>query len=139
MTNPAANLGSATYVALTHAGGTAVTDDSQYFRKFTPRLSAPRRDTTTFGNGSRKKIAGFKDGVYDAEGVWDSAIHAIMMGIWGGTAAPFILGPAGTATGKAKDSGSWICTDYSYPTTVDEEVTFTATFEVDGNVTSGTF
>lgn len=139
MTNPTANLGSAVYVALTHAGAGSVTDDSNYFRRITPRLQAPRRDTTTFGNTYRKGIAGFKTVGYDVEGVWDSSVHAIMMGIWGGTAAPFIVGPAGTATGKAKDSGSWFCTDYSYPANVDEEVTFTATFEIDGPLTSGTF
>lgn len=139
MTNPSANLGSATYFAWTRAGQGSVTDMSNYHRKITPRYAAPRVDTTTMGNSARRAISGFIENGYDVEGVWDTTIDGYYMSVLGGTAAAGIYGPAGSVSAKAKHSGSWVCIAYSPPADIEEAVTFTATWEVDGAVTASTF
>lgn len=139
MTNPTANLGSATYFAFTRAGQGSVTDMSQYHRKITPRYNAPRKDTTTMGNSDRRGIAGFKENGYEVEGIWDTTIDSYYMAVLAGTSAPAIYGPAGSVSAKAKHSSNIFCTAYSAPANIDDAVTFTATWEVDGAVTVSTF
>lgn len=139
MTNPNANLGSVSYLALTGAGGTVPTDVTQWCRDIKPRYVAPRKDTTTMGNRSRRGIASFIENGYDIEGIYDKTVDAFFMGILGGTAAAGVYGPHGSASGEAKHSSNMFCTAYQPPSNVDEAVSFTATLEVNGDVTRTTF
>jgi hypothetical protein len=139
MTNPTANLGSATYFAITPSAS-ALTDVSQYHTTITPTYAAPRIDTTTMGNTTRNSISGYIENGYTVAGGWDTTVDGYYMGILGaGTPSAIVYGPGGSVTGKAKHSSNATCISYSPPSDRDAAVTFTAEFAVNGAVTRATF
>lgn len=140
MTNPIANNSTVTYFAITSSGGANLgTDLSQYVTAVTPNYGAEQVDVTTFGNSSRQRIAGFLAFEYALEGVWDTALDAIMFPLLGGTAAPIRYGPAGTASAKARHDSTAVLTAFNPPANVNDAVRWTASYLVSGPVTRTTF
>ena len=100
--------------------------------------SGDTAEVSTLGDAAKEYIAGMTDATASLEGVFDPAAGTLLATLVGGTAAPFAYYPQGTASGKTKFSGSWICTGYSNPSSRDDAVTFGAEFQVTGAVTIGT-
>ena len=101
-------------------------------------------EVTAFGDGGTKSIPGLQDVSFTIKGHFDSTAstgpNAVLNGLRTATAtATFEYGPEGGTTGKVKFSGECWLTEYEVEAEVDDKVSFTAEFQVDGTVTSGTF
>ena len=94
-------------------------------------------ETTTFGDTSKDYIVGLRDATISISGKWDGAASAIDVTVGGdlgtGTARAFVYGPSGNVSPKY--SGNCFCTSYQITGAVGDVVTFSAEFQVTGNVT----
>lgn len=132
-----------TVVKLDTSGG-VLTDISSYCNE----TNAPREldliDVTTFGATSRQKIAGFADATVSMSGPWtraqDQMFTAIYDAFRAGTLASvsWEYSPEGTDSGDVKHSGELVMTSYQVNSSIEDEVTWEAEFEVTGAITSGT-
>ena len=95
-------------------------------------------DVTTWGKHSKAYIPGLEDGTIPLEGVWDATIDG-HINTAKGDARAFEYGPAGNGPGKVKYSGNAIVSSYSLSNGINNEVTFSATLQITGDVTVGTF
>jgi hypothetical protein len=99
---------------------------------------------SAFGDSGHKYVVGLENGSFTVNGHWDDAAdvgaNTVLAGIRGqsGTVT-FEFGPAGNGSGAVKFSGEARLTSYSISASVTDRVTFTASFNVDGQVTAGTF
>ena len=101
-------------------------------------------EVTAFGDGGTKSIPGLQDVSFTIKGHFDSTAstgpNAVLNGLRTATAtATFEYGPEGGTTGKVKFLGECWLTEYEVEAEVDDKVSFTAEFQVDGTVSSGTF
>lgn len=122
--------------------GAAHADNSTYITGYITSIdfsmSGDTAEVSTLGDSSKEYIAGMKDATASLEGIFDPAAGTLLANLVAGTAAPFAYYPQGTASGKTKYSGSWICTGYSNPSSRDDAVTYGAEFQVTGAITIGT-
>ena len=95
-------------------------------------------DVSTMGSTAKSYITGLEDGTIPIEGPWDSTVDSYIAGIKG-SAKAFEYGPAGNTTGDIKYSGNAILTSYNISNGMSNEITFSATLQVTGGVTRGTF
>lgn len=109
-------------------------------------LSFPRdvetAETTTFGvAGSAKTyITGLSDATISASGKFDATADGYLAGVVGhATPLDFEYGPAGSAGGAVKYSGTCILTSYEVSASVGDVVTASADFQVTGQITRGTW
>lgn len=101
-------------------------------------------EVTAFGDSGTKSIPGLQDVSFTVKGHFDSTAttgpNAVINSLRTATAtASFEYGPEGGTSGKVKFSGECWLTEYEVEAEVDDKVSFTAEFQVDGTVTSGTF
>ena len=111
---------------------------SSYLTSVDFSMSGDTAEVSTLGDGSKEYISGMKDATVSIEGVYDPLAGTLLATLVGGTASEFTYFPQGSAAGKERYSGSWICTGYSAPTSKDDAVTFGAEFQVTGAITIGT-
>lgn len=109
------------------------TDISAYLTSASAPRSADTHDVTTFGDTSKDYIPGLLDGTISIEGKFDPTVDAHLAGILALQVA-FEYHPQGVVTGTPKYTGNCICTSYEPDTPVDSEATFSAEFQVTGNV-----
>ena len=95
-------------------------------------------ETTAFGSVSKSYIVGLRDATLSVSGIWDGTVDSYFIGTEPASRS-FIYGPAGDTGGNEKYSGEAILTSYSISNPIGDVVTFTADFQVTGNVTRGTF
>lgn len=101
-------------------------------------------EVTAFGDGGTKSIPGLANNTFSIAGHADfataTAIGQLLGGLRSTTAtSSFEYGPEGGTTGKAKYSGECWMTDFEVAATVSDKVSVTASFQVDGTVTVGTY
>jgi hypothetical protein len=101
-------------------------------------------ETTAFGDSGDKNIPGLQSVKFTAKGHFDSTATtgpiAVLNGLRTATAtATFEYGPEGSSTGNIKYTGECWLEDYSVDATVKEKVSWSASFMVDGTVTSTAF
>ncbi len=101
-------------------------------------------EVTAFGDGGTKSIPGLANVTFTVSGHFDSTAttgpNAVLNSLRTATAtASFEYGPEGSTTGKVKFSGEAWLTEYAVNASVPEKVSFQATFQVDGTVTSGSY
>lgn len=101
-------------------------------------------EVTAFGDGGVKSIPGLVNVQFTASGSWDSTAttgpDAVLNSLRSATAtASFEFGPEGSTTGDVKYSGECWMTEYTVDASVAEKVTWSASFQVDGTVTHGTY
>jgi hypothetical protein len=103
-------------------------------------ITADTAEVTVFSNSSKAYVAGLKDATISISGSWDSAADAILAGIVGlSSTSTFEYGPAGSTGGLVKFTGECLCTSYNVTAPVGDKVSFSAEFQVTGNVTRTTF
>ena len=105
-------------------------------------MNVDMADVSTFGSTAKKGVPGLKSGNFTVDGPWDATIDAHLSSIVGGISSgttSFEYGPEGSTTGKRKYTGECWCTAYSVKGGVDSAVTYTANFQIDGDLTTGTY
>lgn len=105
--------------------------------------STDTAETSTMGDEAKEYVEGLSGGSISLSGMWDDTAttgpDAVLAGLKGAGANPFIYGPAGGASGQVKYSGDAILTAYSRTTPIGGAVAFTASFQATGAVVRGTF
>ena len=128
--------GRTTFFSVDNSAGTPV-DLSAFLDNVDFPQTVETAETTTFGDTSKDYIVGLRDSTISIAGKFDGAAGAVdvtLSGILGqATARNFEYGPAGS-TGVIY-SGACFCTSYQITGAVGDVVTFSAEFQVTGNVT----
>lgn len=102
-------------------------------------------DVTALGDTGHKNIPGIANTTFSISGHYDPTTttgpNAVLAGLaLSATAtASFEYGPEGTTSTNIKYSGECWCTEYKITSAVGNKVSFSATFQVDGVVTVGTY
>jgi len=122
-----------------HISVGAGSDISTYCDQVSLPRSVGTAETSTFGVSAKTFITGLTDATISVSGNWDSALDAIIAPLLGAAASAWIVGPAGSASGKVKYNGDAICTSYQVSAPVGDKVTFSADFQVTGAITRSTF
>jgi len=116
-----------------------LTDISTYVNSVDFPETADVAETSTLGDSSKSYIVGLKDATLSIGGLWDSTLDGVLGPVLGQSATlSFEYHPEGTASGKIKYNGECILTSYSQASPVGDVVTFSADFQVSGDVTRGT-
>ena len=116
----------------------ASTDLSSYLNSISVSRTADTAETSAFGSTSKTFVAGLKDASITLSGMFDATVYSTVMA-WQGTTQTFEYGPAGSAAGKVKASGSGIVTSIEMSSAVGAVVTLNINLQVTGAVTDGTF
>lgn len=98
-------------------------------------------ETTTFGATSKTFIGGLRNGdTISISGKYDSALHTVISALLGSAStSAWVYGPAGTTAGNVKFSGSCLVATYEVQAGVANVLTWSATLQISGNVTVGTY
>lgn len=99
-------------------------------------------DATTFQppGGDKEFIVSFKDNKFDIEGNADATVTGYLNGIAGQEATvSFQYGPEGPTSGNRKYTGECLMTSFKEGTPVGGLNTFTASFQITGQVTVGAY
>jgi hypothetical protein len=122
-----------------NSGGT-LTDISAYCDNVDFPQVVETAETTTFGDASKDYIVGLRDATISIGGKWDAVLDAVLAPILGQAASvSFQYGPAGSTVTNVRYTGECFCTSYQVTGAVGDVVTFSAEFQVTGNVTRGTY
>ena len=102
-------------------------------------------ETTTLGNSARTYVPGLYTGTIEISGKWDNGGTAtpdqwIPALITAGTISPtFNYAANGSAAGRPFQSGACIVTNYAASSPYDDVVTWSASMQITGAITRGTF
>ena len=118
------------------SGGT-LRDISNVLTDVAVSRTADVAEVSAFSNSSKAYVAGLKDATITISGSFDATVDGYLSGILG-VEGSFEFYPIGTTGGNPKASGEAICTSYDRTPDVGGAVTFTAAFQVSGDVTEGT-
>lgn len=129
--------GSKAYFAVDDSGD-VLRNLSTYLTSAGLPMTADTAEVSTLGSTSKAYVPGLKDATIPLEGPWDATVDSYLAGILA-LEKDFEYGPAGNTGGFVKYSGRAILTSYEVSTGVDDAQTFSAEFQVTGNVTRGTF
>ena len=125
-----------------HGKGTEVLLDefdlSSYFNSVDTSRSTDTAETTAFGSSSKSYIVGLRDATISVSGIWDATVDGYFIGTEPASRT-FIYGPAGDTGGNVKYTGEAILTSFSISNPVGDVVTYSADFQVTGDVTRTTF
>ena len=135
--------GSDAYLAIDDSAGTLrVISTNVNNTDFT--VSTDIHDDTTYGQNGHTKKGGLTDGSISIQGFWDKTaltgsetVLASLVGIF--DPVDFEFGPEGNASGKVKKSGKFVLETYTQSAPVADLIAFTATLQISGTVTTGTF
>jgi hypothetical protein len=130
--------GKGTVFKIDNSGGT-LTDISAYCNNVDFPREVNADETTTFSNNDRTFIVGLRTATISVSGYWDSTLDGVVGQIVGTGAVSFEYGPQGSASGEIKYTGEAILTSYQQGSPVDGVATWTADFQVTGEVTRGTY
>lgn len=95
-------------------------------------------ETTAFGSTSKSYIVGLRDATVSVSGIWDATVDGYFIGTEPASRT-FIYGPAGDTASNVKYTGECILTSFSISNPVGDVVTYSADFQVTGDVTRTTF
>ena len=118
------------------SGGT-LRDISDVLTDVSISRTADVAEVSAFSNSSKAFVAGLKDATLTISGSFDATVDGYLSGILGAEGT-FEFYPIGTTGGNPKASGEAIMTSYDRTPDIGGAVTFTAAFQVSGDVTEGT-
>lgn len=123
----------------------ALQDLSPYIDNLSYPQSVEVLEVSTFGTAAKQFINGLTDGdTISFSGPYDVAVHTHLTALKaaqsaGSAAAAFIWGPGGSVASQARSAGSVYVTQYSVSAGVGGRVEYSASLQVTGAVTNGTF
>lgn len=128
---------------LDNAAG-SLTDISPYCDSVSNSQTTETLDVSALGTAFKSYIAGMHDGNFSISGPYDVAIFthltALSAAYDAGTAtSSFQWGPGGSVSGQAKTTGECIVSDFTTSTGVGGRVEWSASVQISGAVTNGTF
>ncbi len=129
--------GKNTLFKIDDSGGT-LRDISPYLTDVDFPQSVKTAETTTFGASADTFVAGTKNATISISGLFDPTVDGYLAGILGMTGT-FEYGPQGSTTTNIKYTGECICTAYNVKGAVGGAVQATASFQVTGAITRGTY
>ena len=118
------------------SGGT-LRDISDVLTDVAISRTADVAEVSAFSNSSKAFVAGLKDATLTISGSFDATVDGYLSGILGAEGS-FEFYPIGTTGGNPKASGEAIMTSYDRTPDIGGAVTFSAAFQVSGDVTEGT-
>ena len=118
------------------SGGT-LRDISDVLTDVSISRTADVAEVSAFSNCSKAFVSGLKDATLTISGSFDATVDGYLSGILGSEGS-FEFYPIGTTGGNPKASGEAIMTSYDRTPDISGAVTFTAAFQVSGDVTEGT-
>lgn len=137
----AAKRGLSADIRIDDSGGT-LRDISRSVKQVNFSRDAELLDATTFQapGGDKEFLVGFKDNKFDIQGNADATVCGYLNGIAGQEATvSFQYGPEGTTTGNRKYTGECVMVSFKEDTPAMGLNTFTASFQITGQVTVGTY
>ena len=129
---------------LDNAAG-ALQDISQYTDKVNPKYELGEVNVTTFGQTFEQFIAGFASGEIDIGGNWDRTFDTQMTGLVDAfragtiTSSTFEYGPEGADSGDHRATGEAVLTNYEVDSSIQDQVTWTATLRCTGTITFNSY
>lgn len=117
----------------------------QNLSAYADNLSLPQSteqlDVSVFGSSSKAFIPGLQDGdTLTMSGPYDVVIHTqLTTAKSAGSLLGFIFGPGGSVAAQARSAGSVYVQNYSVSTSVNGRVEYSASLQVTGAVSNGTF
>jgi len=118
------------------SGGT-LRDISNVLTDVSISRTADVAEVSAFSNSSKAFVSGLKDATLTASGSFDQTVDGYLSGILGAE-VDFEFYPIGTTSGLPKATGKAILTSYDRTPDIGGAVTFSAAFQVSGDVTEGT-
>ena len=118
--------------------GGSLRDISNVLTDISISKTADVAEVSAFSNSSKAYVAGLKDAVITISGSFDATVDGYLKAIVGTAAGSFEFYPIGSTSGLPKASGNAICTSYDRTPDVGGAVSFSASFQVSGDVTEGT-
>ena len=118
------------------SGGT-IRDISDVLTDVSISRTADVAEVSAFSNSSKAFVSGLTDANLTISGSYDATVDGYLSGILGSEGS-FEFYPIGTTGGNPKASGEAIMTSYDRTPDIGGAVTFTAAFQVSGDVTEGT-
>jgi hypothetical protein len=118
---------------------------SPYIDNLSYPQSVETIDVSVFGTAAKRFVNGLTDGdQVSFSGPYDVVVHTQLTGLKaaqsaGSAAAAFIWGPGGSVASEARSAGSVFVTGYTVSSGVGGRVEYSATLQVTGAVTNGTF
>lgn len=136
--------GKGSYFSIEDSAGSTLRNISPYIDSVDVSHDTDMLDITTLGSEARTFDSGLTNCTFTISGVWDNTattgsrtVLASLRGLE--TTVGFEYGPAGNGSGAIKESGECFVSNYGESAPVGEMVRFTASIQVSGAVTSGTF
>ena len=118
----------------------AVTDVSAYADSTGADLSANQLDVSVFGAQAQAYLNGQTSGNISIGGPLDVTMHTLVAGLYSaGSTASFIYGPGGSVASQARLAGSLNVASYGISTSASGRVEYSATLQITGAITAGTF
>lgn len=127
-----------------HGKDGAITVNSVNLSAFTNNVvlnrSADAHDVTSYGNDSHRKFGGLFDGSVTLDGIFENgasgtprtALNSAL-----GTVVAVLWHPEGAGTGNAEYTFNALVQSYVETAPVADMITWSATLEIDGDVTEG--
>ena len=131
--------GTTSKLYVTTAAG-VLTDVSGFADSTSADLSANQLDISTFGTQAQAFLNGQTTGQISIGGPLDAPMHTILAGLYSaGSTASFIYGPGGSVASQARLAGSVNVASYGVSTSASGRVEYSASLQITGAVTAGTF
>lgn len=131
--------GTTSKLYITTAGG-SLSDVSAFADSTGADLSATQLDVSVFGAQAQAFLNGQTTGNISIGGPLDAAMHTIVSGLYSaGSTSAFIYGPGGSVAAQARFAGSVNVSSYGVSTSASGRVEYSATLQITGAVTAGTF
>ena len=128
---------------LDNAGGT-LTDIRPYIDTVSVTQSNETLDVSALGTVSKSYLTGMQDGQVSFSGPYDTTIAQHLSGLRAAHAAgtatfSFQWGPGGSTSGEAQVTGECILTSYDLSTGTGGRAEYSASLQLSGTITNGTF
>jgi len=118
------------------SGGT-IRDISNVLTDVAVSRTSDVAEVSAFSNSSKAFVSGLRDGTITLTGSFDSTVNGYFTGVLG-SEVDFEFYPIGTTGGYPKASGKVILTSYDRSPDIGGAVSFSAAFQITGDVTEGT-
>src|SRR5690606_7946939 len=131
-------------MAAVHGKNTFISVEGNDLSEYCNNIQMPREadshDVTTFGNSAHRYVGGLVDGTLTLQGIYDSSAGGpqdVLEPLLG-TTCTIVYCPAGDGSGQVEKTFEAVLTSYEETVPVADMITWSAEFQIDGDVSVGT-